>query len=141
MGGRASGSWPPVSMRKTTSGSRVLALIHERPAEPWTLQALAGEVHLSRATLARCFAEAVGEPPLAYLSRWRMHLAADRLTHTTDTIETVARTVGYSSEYSFNRGTADSRQAGTAGSGAQPESELARRATGMTRPLAASGLR
>lgn len=83
--------------------AKVIALIHDQPGEPWTLQALAGEVHISRATLARRFTEAVGEPPLAYLTRWRMHLAAQRLKHTTDTIGTVARTVGYSSEYAFNR--------------------------------------
>lgn len=83
--------------------AKVLALIHGRPAEPWTLQALAAEVHLSRATLARRFTEAVGEPPLAYLTRWRMHLAAQRLKYTTDTIGTVAHAVGYSSEYAFSR--------------------------------------
>lgn len=80
-----------------------LALLHARPADPWTLGKLAGEVHMSRATLARRFTEAVGEPPLAYLTRWRMHLAAARLKNTSDTIETIAREVGYSSEHAFNR--------------------------------------
>jgi AraC-like DNA-binding protein len=83
--------------------AKVLARIHGRPAEPWTVQALAREVHLSRATLARRFTESVGEPPLAYLARWRMHLAAQRLKHTTDTVETVACAVGYTSAYAFNR--------------------------------------
>jgi AraC-like DNA-binding protein len=83
--------------------ARVLALLHERPADPWTVQALADEVHLSRATLARRFADAVGEPPLAYLARWRMHLASHRLKHTPDTVETIAHDVGYTSEYAFNR--------------------------------------
>jgi AraC-like DNA-binding protein len=83
--------------------ARVLALMHGRPAEAWTLQALAGEVHLSRATLARRFTMLVGEPPLAYMTRWRMHVAAQRLKYTTDTIETVARAVGYTSEYAFSR--------------------------------------
>ena len=54
-------------------------------------------------TLARRFAELVGEPPLTYLARWRMHLAAQRLKHSTDTVETIARDVGYRSEYAFNR--------------------------------------
>ena len=83
--------------------ARVLAMLHDRPAEPWTVEALAREVHLSRTTLARRFAELVGEPPLTYLARWRMHLAAQRLKHSTDTVETIARDVGYTSEYAFNR--------------------------------------
>lgn len=83
--------------------ARVLATLHERPAEPWTVGTLAREVHLSRATLARRFAEVVGEPPLTYLARWRMHLAAQRLKYTSDTVEAIAREVGYTSEYAFNR--------------------------------------
>jgi AraC-like DNA-binding protein len=90
------------ALRDPTIG-QVLALLHGRPAESWTLETLAREVHLSRATLARRFTDAVGEPPLAYLSRWRMHLAAQRLKHTTDTVESIARGVGYTSEYAFNR--------------------------------------
>ncbi len=66
--------------------ANALVLLHARPAQPWTLERLAGEAHLSRTTLARKFTEAVGEPPLAYLTRWRMHLAAARLMHTTDTV-------------------------------------------------------
>lgn len=83
--------------------ARVIAVVHERPAEPWTVESLAREVHLSRATLARRFAELVGEPPLTYLTRWRMHVAAQRLKHSTDTVEAIARDVGYTSEYAFNR--------------------------------------
>jgi AraC-like DNA-binding protein len=82
--------------------ARVLTALHERPAEPWTVESLAREVHLSRATLARRFAEVVGEPPLTYLTRWRMHLAAQRLKDSTETVG-VAREVGYTSEYAFNR--------------------------------------
>lgn len=83
--------------------ARALALLHERPGEPWTLEALAREVHLSRATLARRFAAAVGEPPLSYLAGWRMDLAARRLRSSSDPIGEIAREVGYSSEYAFNR--------------------------------------
>jgi AraC-like DNA-binding protein len=83
--------------------ARVLALLHERPGEPWTLATLAGAVHLSRATLARRFTAAVGEPPLTYLANWRMHLAAHQLKHSTDTAESIGRSLGYSSEYAFNR--------------------------------------
>jgi AraC-like DNA-binding protein len=78
-------------------------LLHDRPADQWTLEKLAREVHISRATLTRRFTGAVGTPPLAYLSSWRMHLAAQRLKHTTETVESIAREVGYSSEYAFNR--------------------------------------
>jgi len=83
--------------------ARALAVLHERPAEPWTIERLAAEVHLSRATLARRFAELVGEPPLAYLTRWRMDLAARRLRDTTDPVEMIARDVGYTSEFAFSR--------------------------------------
>jgi AraC-like DNA-binding protein len=82
---------------------RALAELHARPAEPWTIASLAAEVHLSRATLARRFTELVGEPPLAYLTRWRMDLAARRLKATTEPVQSIARAVGYSSEYAFNR--------------------------------------
>lgn len=82
---------------------RVLATLHDRPGERWTLDLLAFEAHVSRATLARRFAETVGEPPLAYLARWRMHLAAQRLKHSDDSIDTIARAVGYTSEFAFNR--------------------------------------
>ena len=64
---------------------------------------LAAELHLSRATLARRFAGLVGEPPLTYLTRWRMDLAARRLKDTTEPVEAIAHAVGYMSEYAFNR--------------------------------------
>jgi AraC-like DNA-binding protein len=83
--------------------ARALAALHDRPAEPWTIEALASEVHVSRATLARRFAQLVGEPPLTYLTRWRMDLAARQLKDTTEPVEAIARAVGYTSEYAFNR--------------------------------------
>src|SRR5205085_11981226 len=73
--------------------AQVIAALHSRPAEPWTVESLAREVHVSRATLARRFAEVVGEPPLTYLTRWRMHLASQRLKYSTDTVEVIAREV------------------------------------------------
>jgi AraC-like DNA-binding protein len=82
---------------------QVLAMLHDRPGDRWTLDALAGAANVSRATLARRFTETVGEPPLAYLARWRMHVAAQRLKHSEDTIDTIAREVGYTSEFAFNR--------------------------------------
>ena len=95
------GSWL-TALRDPLIG-RVLALIHDRPGEQWTIASLADEVHVSRATLARRFSDAVGEPPLSYLGRWRMHLAAERLKHGTETVEEIARQVGYTSGYAFNR--------------------------------------
>jgi AraC-like DNA-binding protein len=102
---RHAGDEPPSWLRalRDPTVARVIAILHERPGEPWTVEALAGEVHLSRATLARRFTELVGEPPLTYLAHWRMHLAAQRLKHSTDTVEAIAREVGYTSEYAFNR--------------------------------------
>ena len=82
---------------------RVLGLLHDRVGERWTLETLARETNVSRATLARRFTEAVGKPPLTYLAEWRMHVAAERLKHTSASVERIAREVGYSSEYAFNR--------------------------------------
>ena len=81
----------------------VIAAMHERPAEPWTLATLAESVNLSRATLARRFTELVGEPPLTYLTRWRMDLAARRLRETTEPVSVIAHGVGYTSEFAFSR--------------------------------------
>jgi transcriptional regulator GlxA family with amidase domain len=77
--------------------------IHQRPGEPWTIESLAREVSVSRATLARRFAHLVGETPPDYLTRWRMDLAAQRLRDTEDTVGAIAAAVGYRSEYSFSR--------------------------------------
>jgi AraC-like DNA-binding protein len=81
----------------------VLRAMHAAPERPWTLAALAGEAGVSRTTLAKRFAEQVGEPPLAYLTDWRMTLAADLLT--TDpatTVASVARQVGYADAFGFS---------------------------------------
>ena len=84
--------------------ARVLAVAARAPRRArGRSSALAAEVHLSRATLARRFTELVGEPPLTYLTRWRMDLAARRLKDTTDPVEAIAHGVGYTSEYAFNR--------------------------------------
>jgi AraC-like DNA-binding protein len=83
--------------------ARAMNAIHQRPREPWTIESLAREVSVSRATLARRFAHLVGETPPEYLTRWRMDLAAQRLRDTDDTVAAVAAAVGYRSEYSFSR--------------------------------------
>ena len=83
--------------------ARAMNAIHQRPREPWTIESLAREVSVSRATLARRFAHLVGETPPEYLTRWRMDLAAQRLRDTDDTVAAIAAAVGYRSEYSFSR--------------------------------------
>lgn len=101
-----------------------LHLLHAEPAAPWTVAELAERTGVSRSTLAKRFADLVGEPPLTYLTRWRMTLAADLLLERTSaTIADVARTVGYSDPFGFSaafkrvRGTnpSDFRRAATAG--------------------------
>nr|AGM21658.1 transcriptional regulator [Couchioplanes caeruleus] len=83
--------------------AQALALLHARPGHHWTLDALAAAVHVSRATLARRFTHHVGEPPLSYLTRWRIELAARKLHDTTLPAAVIAHQVGYTSEYAFNR--------------------------------------
>jgi AraC-like DNA-binding protein len=58
---------------------------------------------VSTATLSRRFLGSVGDSPAAYLTRWRMDLAAQRLRETDDTVGAIARSLGYTSEYAFNR--------------------------------------
>jgi AraC-like DNA-binding protein len=66
-------------------------------------RATRGRGGVSRATLGRRFVEFVGESLSAYLTRWRLHLAARRLRTTDDSIGKIARSVGYTSEYAFSR--------------------------------------
>jgi AraC-like DNA-binding protein len=80
-----------------------LNALHTDPARTWTIDSLADEVSVSRATLARRFPAVVGDTPAAYLTRWRMDLAARRLRDTDDPIEVIGRSVGYTSEYAFSR--------------------------------------
>lgn len=81
---------------------RALRLIHDRPARPWTVAALAEETGVSRATLARRFSDLVGEPPMAYLTGWRLALAADLLARTDATVDAIARQVGYRSAFGLS---------------------------------------
>lgn len=88
-----------------------LAAIHTEPAFPWTVEELAGRSAMSRSTFSHLFAAKVGETPIAYLTGWRMMLAAERLIGSDETIARVAQSVGYSSEHAFN--TAFRRSMGT----------------------------
>jgi AraC-like DNA-binding protein len=80
-----------------------LALIHRRPAHPWTLADLANEAGISRSVLAERFRQYLGEPPMAYLTRWRLQLGAQMLTSTSYSVAQIAAEVGYESEPAFNR--------------------------------------
>ena len=80
-----------------------LATLHTQPGRSWTVDSLAASTGVSSATLARRFNAKVGQTPAAYLTRWRMDLAAQRLRDTEDTVGAIARSLGYTSEYAFNR--------------------------------------
>ncbi|MFE0477836.1 AraC family transcriptional regulator [Streptomyces sp. NPDC058947] len=79
-----------------------LRLLHAAPARPWTVAELAAEVGVSRAALARRFTAQVGEPPMAYLTGWRIALAADLLRRTDQTVGTIARKVGYANAFALS---------------------------------------
>jgi AraC-like DNA-binding protein len=80
-----------------------LRLMHGRPAAAWTLERVAREVGLSRSTFADRFTSYVHLPPMQYLARWRMHLAARMLESGSVTVAQAASAVGYESEAAFNR--------------------------------------
>jgi AraC-like DNA-binding protein len=79
-----------------------LRLIHHNPGHPWTLAELASEVGISRAALARRFHELVGQPPMAFLTGWRIALAADLLREPGATLASVADQVGYGSAFALS---------------------------------------
>jgi AraC-like DNA-binding protein len=82
---------------------KALAALHARPGHPWTIDALGHEAGLSRSALAERFTALVGEPPIQYLGRWRMQVAAGLLATTHDGIAAIGARVGYASEAAFNR--------------------------------------
>lgn len=79
-----------------------LRLLHEDPAYPWDVVELARRVGVSRASLARRFTAVVGAAPMSYLTGWRITLAADLLRDTTDTVDTIARRVGYANAFALS---------------------------------------
>ncbi len=76
--------------------------IHAQPAHQWTLQELGEIAGMSRSTFALRFKERVGEPPMQYVTRWRMLLACSRLETSSDSVATVAASLGYESESAFS---------------------------------------
>jgi AraC-like DNA-binding protein len=81
---------------------RAVRLLQDNPAEAWTLASLARETRVSRATLARRFTEVVGQPPMEFLTEWRLTLAADLILDPAETIASVAGKVGYGSGYALS---------------------------------------
>jgi AraC-like DNA-binding protein len=79
-----------------------LRLLQNNPAHPWTVASLAREAGVSRAALARRFNALVGEPPMAFLTEWRLTLAADLLREPGATVGSVAPLVGYGSSFALS---------------------------------------
>lgn len=82
---------------------RALTLMHQKLGHEWTVDALANEVGLSRSALAQRFTELIGQPPMQYLTRWRLTVAAQRLRTDGASLAAVAEQIGYESEAAFNR--------------------------------------
>jgi len=82
---------------------KALALMHRDPARPWTIAMLAKEAGVSRSVLAERFRHYLNEPPMSYMTRWRLQLGAQMLGTTNHSVAQIASEVGYESEASFNR--------------------------------------
>ncbi|MFG2331005.1 AraC family transcriptional regulator [Streptomyces sp. NPDC048604] len=82
--------------------AHALRLLHADPAHPWTVANLAARTGLSRAAFARRFTAQVGEPPMTYLTSWRIDLAADLLRETDATVGSIARRVGYANTFALS---------------------------------------
>ena len=77
-------------------------MLQNNPAHPWTVASLAAETGVSRAALARRFTDLVGEPPMTFLTGWRIALAADLLREPDATVGAVAQQVGYGSAFALS---------------------------------------
>ncbi|MDM7914917.1 MAG: AraC family transcriptional regulator [Candidatus Eisenbacteria bacterium] len=82
---------------------RALALLHSRPADPWSLEKLSKDVGLSRSALHERFVHFIGQAPMQYLMRWRMQIAAGLLRDTNAKLVEIALDAGYESEAAFCR--------------------------------------
>ncbi len=82
---------------------RALTLLHQRPADAWTLDELGRQVGLSRSALHERFVQYVGQPPIQYLAQWRMQIASGLLRNSHATVAAIALEVGYDSEAAFAR--------------------------------------
>ncbi|WP_457939298.1 AraC family transcriptional regulator [Mesorhizobium sp. 10J20-29] len=88
---------------RDASISKVLVMLHEQPAYPWTLKELASRAGMSRAALAARFTHLIGYAPIQYLTLWRMQIAARLLADSSSKVAAVGREIGYASEAAFSR--------------------------------------
>lgn len=104
---------------------KALALLHRKPAHPWTIASLGHEIGVSRSVLAERFRRYLSQSPMAYLAQWRLQLGAQFLKATSRSVADIAAEVGYESEPSFNR--AFKRQFGLPPARFRSQSRAARR--------------
>ena len=83
--------------------ARALALMHERPSHPWTVEELANRIGMSRSALAQRFTDLLDMPPMHYLAQWRLQLAAQQMRTGNQPLAAIAEQVGYDSEAAFSR--------------------------------------
>ena len=80
-----------------------LKLLHNKPEYNWTIENIARQIGMSRASFASKFKKKVGTTPIEYLTNWRMQKASILLRETYDPLKIISEKVGYSSESSFNK--------------------------------------
>ncbi|WNG41038.1 AraC family transcriptional regulator [Archangium minus] len=81
----------------------VLQQLHERPQHPWTVDAMARIARMSRSMFAARFQGVIGESPLSYLTRWRMHTAMQRMAESDESLTAIAEAVGYETDSAFGK--------------------------------------
>ncbi|BCJ55302.1 AraC family transcriptional regulator [Actinoplanes sp. NBRC 14428] len=116
-----SGEWPAVADPRIAAA---LHAIHDGPERAWTVQRLSGVAGMSRTAFVRRFTAAVGKPPMAYVTGWRLVCAARLLRETRDPLAAIARRVGYATESAF--GGAFRREFGVAPGRFRADMDLAR---------------
>jgi AraC-like DNA-binding protein len=118
---------------------RALSLLHAQSVHPWTVDELARKVGLSRSALAQRFTDLLGQPPMQYLARWRMQIAAQQLLLGNKSLAVVAEQIGYESEAAFRR--AFTREFGMPPAGWRKSKEKMNGTTGSAgAALGASGI-
>ena len=98
---RGGPSW--LSGLKDSQISQAIELIHSYPERRWTVETLGRSIGLSRTGFSNRFRELVGEPPLTYLTRWRMQIAADHLRESDLSLQEITEQVGYQAEAAFSK--------------------------------------
>ena len=102
-GSRTPGNLDWLSGLMDAQVGKALSAIHDEPGRNWTVESLAALSGLSRSAFAARFPAAVGQPPLQYLTRWRLNLAADQLRAGSARVGEIAQKVGYGSEAALTR--------------------------------------